>query len=484
MRQQKRIFCLGLMALIFWLMPATSSAGAPPQQTGAGEKNRPVALPAAKDTAARQPLVVPAPRAFTFTKVDLELLHKSNQLDRQMDDRGIVYLDSALTEYVSAVGNDVLPPGPAPENVVWRFLVLRDPVPNAFALPNGSIYVNTGLLALLQNEAQLASVLAHEEAHVLNRHSYLANRSYRKKAVAAHIFAAAGAVGGAAGGVGGVVASVVGNLAPAILESTVYGYSRELEKEADVHAVGAVNEADYSAEEMLNAFRQLASSHEVDLSQVFYQDHPKLKDRISYTSELVNSTHPRTPHPRVEAERYVASTEKVAHHNIELDIRAGRERTAVAVAQRLVKQNPESSEEYCALGDAFRALGPRTPEPTPEELSSQGKEETRKLVRKLTEREYEEVLMATSAGKASWEVNQKQSEEAYRRALELNPANARAHRGLGFLFERGHLPAQSAEEFRKYLELAPNAPDQLQIRRHIEADETEVTKNTPASPKP
>ena len=49
MRQQKRIFCLGLMALIAWLMPVTSSAGAAPQQTGAGEKNQPVALPAARE---------------------------------------------------------------------------------------------------------------------------------------------------------------------------------------------------------------------------------------------------------------------------------------------------------------------------------------------------------------------------------------------------------------------------------------------------
>ena len=49
MRQQKRIFCLGLIALIVWLMPATSSAGAAPQQAGAGEKNQAVALPAAKE---------------------------------------------------------------------------------------------------------------------------------------------------------------------------------------------------------------------------------------------------------------------------------------------------------------------------------------------------------------------------------------------------------------------------------------------------
>src|SRR5260370_36036614 len=49
MRRQERIFCFGLMGLLVWLMPVTSSAGAAPQQTGAGEKSQPVALPAARE---------------------------------------------------------------------------------------------------------------------------------------------------------------------------------------------------------------------------------------------------------------------------------------------------------------------------------------------------------------------------------------------------------------------------------------------------
>ena len=76
--------------------------------------------------------------------------------------------------------------------------MLRDPIPNAFALANGSIYVNSGLLAVLENEAQLASVIAHEQTHVLNRHPYLENRSYRKKSVAANILAGVGGAGGEA----------------------------------------------------------------------------------------------------------------------------------------------------------------------------------------------------------------------------------------------------------------------------------------------
>lgn len=449
-------------------------------------------LVSVQSAAAQQLPPLASPPAFKFTDIDLDLLEKSNQLDRYMDENGMVYSDPALTEYITALGDDLLPPGPDPEHVVWRFHVLRDPIPNAFALANGSIYVNTGLLALLENEAQLASVLAHEETHVLNRHPYLENRSYRKKSLAANILAGVGAAGGGVGGIGGAAAVLMGTLAPAIVESTIYGYSRELEKEADIRAVAAVNQADYSTEEMINAFKLLESSHEVELSHVFYQDHPKLEDRIGYISDVIHDTRLHTHHPMVEEERYVAATEKASRDDVALDIRAGRERTAVAVAQRLAKQNPESSEDFRALGDAFRALGPRTPDPTSEELSSKGKRDARKMETKLTDQEYDNALIATPAGKAAMEASQKQSEEAYRKALELDPANAAAHRGRGFFYEKQHLPAQCAEEFRKYLELAPNALDQLQIHRRLEAAEKEgapavtqpVTTNAAPSPKP
>jgi beta-barrel assembly-enhancing protease len=430
-----------------------------------------------KSVGAQQPPAAPAPPPFTFTGVDLELLAQAKEIDRAIDEEGAVYSDPQLTEYITALGDDLLPPGPDPEHVVWKFHVLRDPIPNAFALANGSIYVNTGLLALLENEAQLASVLAHEETHVLSRHPYLENRSYRKKSLAANILGVTGAVGAIAG---------------AIVESTINGYDRELEKQADVRAVAAVNLADYSTEEMINAFKLLETSHEVDLSHVFYQDHPKLEDRIGYVSEVIHETPPHTHHPMVEEERYVAATEKVSRENIGLDIREGRERTAVAVAQRLVKQNPKSSEDFRALGDAFRALGPRTPDPTPEELSSKGKKDARKMVTKLTDQEYDNALTATPAGQAAMQASQKQSEDAYRQALEIDPANASAHRGLGFLYEKQHLPSQCAEEFRKYLELAPNSLDQVQIRRRLEAAEKQsapavappISTNDAPSPKP
>src|ERR671939_689034 len=90
---------------------------------------------------------------FKFTKVDLDLLEQVNLLDKQFDKEGLVYNDESVNAYLSRVGGSVLPAGARLENVEWRFRILRDPMPNAFALLNGSIYINAGLLSLLDSEA-------------------------------------------------------------------------------------------------------------------------------------------------------------------------------------------------------------------------------------------------------------------------------------------------------------------------------------------
>ncbi len=78
--------------------------------------------------------------------------------------------DKALQQYVQRVGASLAAVSERPE-LPWHFRVVNDPQPNAFALPGGFIYVTRGLLPLMQNEAELASVLGHEAGHVTAKHS-------------------------------------------------------------------------------------------------------------------------------------------------------------------------------------------------------------------------------------------------------------------------------------------------------------------------
>ena len=83
---------------------------------------------------------------------------------------------------------------------------------NAFALPNGSIYFNIGLLARIENEAQLATILAHEAAHFIEKHSFrqrVSSKNYAAFAVSGIPFSRLVAV------------------------SSISGFSQDLEREAD-----------------------------------------------------------------------------------------------------------------------------------------------------------------------------------------------------------------------------------------------------------
>ena len=66
-----------------------------------------------------------------------------------------------------------------------RVRIVDSPSLNAFALPNGSIYINTGMLTRLDNEAQLATVLAHEGVHFTHKHSWQQRRKHRMRSTLA-----------------------------------------------------------------------------------------------------------------------------------------------------------------------------------------------------------------------------------------------------------------------------------------------------------
>ena len=83
---------------------------------------------------------------------------------------GGAYTDAALSAYITGIGRRLAAQSELP-NLKFTFTVLNSPDVNAFALPGGFVYVTRGLLALADNEAQLAGVLAHEIGHVTARHA-------------------------------------------------------------------------------------------------------------------------------------------------------------------------------------------------------------------------------------------------------------------------------------------------------------------------
>ena len=88
------------------------------------------------------------------------------------------YSDSLVQGYVSSLGQSLVPPD-TPASTTFSFRVVQDIYPNATALPDGRIYLTTGMLAHVDNEAQLAMVLGHEIGHVIEEHALEALRKRR-----------------------------------------------------------------------------------------------------------------------------------------------------------------------------------------------------------------------------------------------------------------------------------------------------------------
>jgi predicted Zn-dependent protease len=404
---------------------------------------------------------------FVFGKVDHDLLSEIKLLDERFERDGAVYHDPVFDSYLNRVGTAVVA-GKKLENVEWKFRALRDPVPNAFALPNGSIYINTGLLALLDDENQLAAVIAHEITHVSGRHTYLRNRSLRKKVLAVNIINTIG-TWNPVGGATGLAINLIATISPFMLAISVLGYSREQEKEADLEGLKAATAAGFVPEGMPNSFKAMQRDIEGEQLNSFYSDHPKLQERVNYTSSSISPDARKLSEDEAKIARndYLALMEIIDRHNVDLAINEGRFRSAVYVSQKLVTLHPDSSENLFYLAESYRTLGPRNAELTEQQLTSGAKKKEAKTRNKRTLEEQDAELLKTPAGQEAWKTNSAKAETLFLRALELNRFNASAHRGLGMLYERLDRKSEAAGEYAKYLELAPNAVDTERVRRRL-----------------
>jgi hypothetical protein len=413
----------------------------------------------------------PAPD-FQFTKVDDDLLSEANATDALYEKQGLVMHDPALQSYIDAVGKRVLGDRPVPEKVQFQFKALRDTMVNAFALPNGTVYITTGLLALLQNEAQLAGVLGHETAHVYDRHSYLENRSIRKKSLTLNILAIAGSwapIGPGAAGAFGAAIYVGAEVSSIVLVATVYGYSREMEWMADSDGLKAMTAAGYDPHAMADAFALLDQDRTLEFEpyNTFYHDHPKLIARKQKAQDFANANTPAGAFTGSEKD-YLAAVTPAITDNIANDIENRRARTAVARAARLAAAFPDEPRYQVLVADGYRALGARAPVPSQQDLTPDGEDLQRKEYFKMTEQEEQKKLLTKPEGRETLKANQAQSEKLFLAVIQSHPNYAAAYRDLGFLYQDEARYSDAAAQYHHYLDLvASTSLDHLRIEHRL-----------------
>jgi len=202
------------------------------------------------------------------------------------------YDDPFLQEYVNELGQSLVP-SETPAGVLFSFRVIENRAPNALALPDGRIFVTSGLLTFINNEAQLAFVLGHEIGHVIERHYARSIREAKSRArIGAIVGAGLGAIIGAAskgkqGAVGGAVAGAA--IGYAVAAVTMNSYSRQQEDEADRRGVMLALDRRFDAREAQGMFQKLASTFgdEDRFGNALWGRHSRNVERIENIDRLL-----------------------------------------------------------------------------------------------------------------------------------------------------------------------------------------------------
>jgi hypothetical protein len=195
--------------------------------------------------------------------------------------------DSGVHEYVAELGERLIPAyqrelaADDPDKIPFRFFVVMDKNPNAFATPNGIIVIHSGLFGLLENEAQLAFILGHEIAHSMQKHTWRQREYHKKKLMALQI--------------GGAVAAAFGQYAirdmATLVEAAVRnGYSRNLENQADRLGLEYVVNAGYDPRQAPAVWKVIARRFGNAPTDFFWSTHENHATRRSYLmNELKNN---------------------------------------------------------------------------------------------------------------------------------------------------------------------------------------------------
>ena len=288
--------------------------------------------------------------AFSLTVSEEEKLSRSilGYIYRQYE----IIEDPVIVDYVNRVGNRIVE-GLEDPLFNYRFHVINVDAYNAFAIPAGYIFINSGLLAAMDSEEELAGILAHEIAHVNARHiSQLIERS-KKIGWATMAGVAAGILLGAAGG--GEAAQAVTKGSQAAGAAAQLSYSRDNEIQADQLGLIYLTEAGYNAEGLLRILKKMRSKQWFDTEQIptYMRTHPAIDERITYLDgQIAGTAKPAKTRPPV-------SSEDFARAHTYLITRYGDENLVLRYLQAAVTKYPEDPMAHYRYGLILARVGRR-----------------------------------------------------------------------------------------------------------------------------
>lgn len=290
-----------------------------------------------------------------------------------------------------------------------RVHLVRTPHFNASMAPNGMMQVWTGLMLRVENEAQLAAVLGHEIGHYLERHSLERLRDAKSRAGFASFLGLFGVVG-AVGQIG--------------LVASMYAYGRDHERAADRIGAILMHRAGYDVAQARRIWENLQlevrARPDGEHNSALFATHPAPEERI----ETLGALAAEMPGGASGEAEWTGHVRPFMREWLAEEVKRGQHEESIALLTRMLARAQAQPDYLYSRAEVYRL------------------------------RAKDNDLEAALAD--------------YRAAAMLEGAPAEVHRGMGYVYRIRDQAAPARASFQRYLELAPQAPDSLMIKRYME----------------
>lgn len=357
------------------------------------------------------------------------LWESASRHENRLRNSGTIFHDEHIERYLESVADRLL--GHRLDNlgITIDFILVKDPTLSAWAYPYGTIALHTGLLVRMDNEAQFASILAHEISHFLQRHTYreMLDSDKNSKLGKGLGFLASLAMAKQTGtfnkGLMDVTSEFWTNLSTS-------GYSKKNEYVADEEGLQLMAHAGLSRDEAIPAFHALEENEVYGAGDPhrMWSSHPRLEDRIESLEKDIKREKRRrnyqpgsVPDPLI----YYRGIAPALLINARLDINEHKFSRAREALERYLMVAPDDPDAHYLVGESYRRENPQGPDFS-------------------------------------------KCQAAYRAALDQDSGYAPAYKELGMTLRIQHRNGPAIDAFENYLALAEDAPDAGIIRGYLE----------------
>jgi predicted Zn-dependent protease len=352
----------------------------------------------------------PLPSAQTLSPSEEEqmLWRLAQEEQDTINNSGMVYQDAQIEYYLHQIAAKLQTNSISPD-ISFQIRVIKDTNLNAFAYPNGVIYINIGILARMDNEAQLAALLAHEMVHCTHRHSLRTLRSIKERTLA--------------------IIPTDRELVQLIHKTgsiaSISGFTRELEFEADRVGLDLAVKANYDPREVLKLFELLQQEIEIESIEepYFFGSHPNVQQRIENINNWLSEKYRGKITGVKNKDEFQSRIFRLVLDNACLDLRQGRFFVAQRTVEKFLAVKPNDARAYFLLGEIFRQRGRQDD--------------------------------AAAAIKN------------YEKSISLNPSFAEPHKAMGLIHYKDGEKLLAKQYFESCLLLSPDIADKAYIQGYL-----------------